>query len=274
MKTRRDFIKISAVGTGALALGLSSVKIANAEDSGGIFKKNKKKPVAHERFPTYCEVCFWKCAGWTYRDENGKIIKIIGNDEDPHCNGRLCPRGTGGIGMYYDEDRLKTPLIRVGEPGNQSFREASWDEAFDLIAKKLIKFKEETWSGMRCFIFSWYRRKNISHLIKAYGSPNITAPSFAQCRGPREVAFAATFGEEVLSPERTDIRDTKCLVLIGSHIGENMHNGQVQEMSEAIDKGATIITVDPRFSTAASNQNSGCLSSRQQIWPCYWPGYM
>ncbi len=53
------------------------------------------------------------------------------------------------------------------------------------------------------------------------------------------------------SPETTDIRDTKCLVLIGSHIGENMHNGQVQEMSDAIDKGATIITVDPRFSTAA-----------------------
>lgn len=253
MKTRRDFIKISAVGTGALALGLSSVKIANAEDSGGIFKKNEKKPVAHERFPTYCEVCFWKCAGWTYRDENGKIIKIIGNDEDPHCNGRLCPRGTGGIGMYYDEDRLKTPLIRVGVPGNQSFREASWDEAFDLIAKKLIKFKEET--GPECVaLFSHGTGgKMISHLIKAYGSPNITAPSFAQCRGPREVAFFATFGEEVLSPERTDIRDTKCLVLIGSHIGENMHNGQVQEMSDAIDKGATIITVDPRFSTAASH---------------------
>ena len=55
-----------------------------------------------------------------------------------------------------------------------------------------------------------------------------------------------------MSPERTDIRDTRCLVLIGSHIGENMHNGQVQEMSDAIDKGASIITVDPRYSIAAS----------------------
>ena len=55
------------------------------------------------------------------------------------------------------------------------------------------------------------------------------------------------------SPENTDIRDTRCLVLIGSHIGENMHNSQVQEMSEAIDNGATIITVDPRFSTAAGH---------------------
>ncbi len=89
-------------------------------------------------------------------------------------------------------------------------------------------------------------------LFKALGTANIAEPSYAQCRGPRDEAFFATFGEEVYSPEITDIRDTKCLVLIGSHIGENMHNGQIQEMSDAIDKGATIITVDPRFSTAAS----------------------
>jgi thiosulfate reductase/polysulfide reductase chain A len=69
-------------------------------------------------------------------------------------------------------------------------------------------------------------------------------------RTPRG-SFQATFGETIESPERTDIRDTKCLVLIGSHIGENMHNGQVQEMSDANDKGAVIITVDPRYSTVA-----------------------
>jgi len=61
-----------------------------------------------------------------------------------------------------------------------------------------------------------------------------------------------TFGSWVGSPEPTDIRDTKCLVLIGSHLGENMHNTQVQELSDAIDRGATIITIDPRFSTVAS----------------------
>ena len=92
----------------------------------------------------------------------------------------------------------------------------------------------------------------LPHSSKLSGSDNIAEPSYAQCRGPRDEAFFATFGEEAYSPEITDIRDTKCLVLIGSHIGENMHNGQVQEMSDAIDKGATIITVDPRFSTAAS----------------------
>jgi thiosulfate reductase/polysulfide reductase chain A len=48
------------------------------------------------------------------------IWKIVGNDEDQHCNGRFCPRGTGGVGMFYDEDRLKTPLIRIEERGKES----------------------------------------------------------------------------------------------------------------------------------------------------------
>jgi thiosulfate reductase/polysulfide reductase chain A len=40
--------------------------------------------------------------------------------------------------------------------------------------------------------------------------------------------------------------------LIGSHLGENMHNTQVQEFAEAVGGGASIIVVDPRFSIAAS----------------------
>jgi thiosulfate reductase / polysulfide reductase chain A len=90
------------------------------------------------------------------------------------------------------------------------------------------------------------------NMLRAFGSNNIAAPSYAQCRGPREEAYMLTYGETVGSPERTDIRNSKCLVLIGSHIGENMHNGQVQEFTEAVASGASVITVDPRFSTAAS----------------------
>ena len=93
---------------------------------------------------------------------------------------------------------------------------------------------------------------HFEHLFKAFGSDTIAEPAYAQCRGPRETGFSLTFGSWIGSPEPTDIRDTKCLVLIGAHIGENMHNQQVQEMSEAIDNGADIIVVDPRFSTAAS----------------------
>jgi thiosulfate reductase/polysulfide reductase chain A len=248
MANRREFIKISLYGAGALVAGAGSYRILKSVSSPEAIKR---LVVDLKRTPTYCEVCFWKCAGWVYKNSEGKIWKIVGNEEDQHCNGRFCPRGTGGVGMYYDEDRLKTPLIRVEERDRQVFREATWDEALELIAVRMKDISSKYGPESMALFTHGSGSGYFTTLFRAFGSENIAEPSYAQCRGPRDEAFLATFGEEVYSPEITDIRDTKCLVLIGSHIGENMHNGQVQEMSDAIDKGATIITVDPRFSTAA-----------------------
>ncbi|REE82172.1 thiosulfate reductase/polysulfide reductase chain A [Lutibacter oceani] len=249
--SRRKFIKISALGLGGVAATTSALNMFGANSYlDTLVKENVAK--TFKRTPTYCEVCFWKCAAWTYTDEEGAIKKIIGNENDPHCYGRLCPRGTGGVGMYNDDDRLKTPLIRTTVNGEQTFREASWEEALDLIALKFKNIKETYGPEAFALIKHGAPGAHLEHLFKAYGSDTIAEPAYAQCRGPRETGFALTFGSWVGSPEPTDIRDTKCLVLIGSHIGENMHNSQVQEMSDAIDNGATIITVDPRFSTAAS----------------------
>ena len=134
MKTsRRDFIKVSSLGMGGIAVSGSALSLS------GLIKKDKKilSDEKLTKIPTYCDVCFWKCAAWTYVDADGKIKKVLGNDTDSHCRGRLCPRGTGGIGSYYDDDRLKTPLIRVEKNGEQVFEEATWEEAFDLIAEKI-----------------------------------------------------------------------------------------------------------------------------------------
>lgn len=249
--TRRDFIKISSLSAAGLVFGGKYLQSAIPQNVAGQLKNIGTHDLT--RTPTYCEVCFWKCAGWVHKNDEGKIQKIVGNNDDTNCNGRLCPRGTGGVGMYHDEDRLKAPLMRVtATDGKQTYKEVSWDEAFVFIAAKMQKIKEE--HGAECTAL--FTHGSGGHywgtLLKAFGSRNIAAPSYAQCRGPREVAFLATFGEGLNSPEPIDIRDTRCLVLIGSHLGENMHNGQVQEMSDAIDKGASIITVDPRFSTVAS----------------------
>lgn len=248
MVSRRDFIRLSALGAGALAAGAGGYRIINSFSSPA--GADKLVPDL-SRTATYCEVCFWKCAGWVYKTSEGRIWKITGNTDDQHCNGRFCPRGTGGVGMYYDGERLRKPLIRTEDRGKQVFREASWDEALETVASKMKEISARYGPESMALFTHGSGSAYLTTLFKAFGSANIAEPSYAQCRGPRDEAFIATFGEEVSSPEITDIRDTRCLVLIGSHIGENMHNGQVQEMSDAIDKGATIITVDPRFSTAA-----------------------
>ena len=89
-------------------------------------------------------------------------------------------------------------------------------------------------------------------LMKAYGTPNAAEPAFAQCRGPRDVGYQLTFGRAVNSPEPIDLEESKCIVLIGSHIGENVFTSQVTNFITGLQGGAKLIVVDPRFSTAAS----------------------
>ncbi|RLD25416.1 MAG: nitrate reductase [Bacteroidetes bacterium] len=250
--SRRQFIKVSALGAGGVAVATSAYGFSDGFMS--LFEERDNSPKKFKRTPTYCEVCFWKCAAWTHVDEQGSVVKLIGNDDDPQCNGRLCPRGTGGVGMYNDTDRLKTPLIRVAGVDGQldTFRKATWEEALDLVAFKMNEIKEKYGPESFSLLKHGSSGSHFEHLFKAYGSDTIGEPAYAQCRGPRETGFSTTFGNWVGSPEPTDIRDTKCMVMIGSHIGENMHNTQVQELADSIDNDVTLITVDPRASTVAS----------------------
>jgi len=246
--SRRRFLKISGASFGAAVAVTSMSSVVKGSEKIEI--KTGKKVKGIQKIPTYCDICFWKCGAVAYL-KDGELWKIEGNPEDPLSNGRLCPRGTGGIGAHFDKSRLKAPLMRKGKRGEEKFVEVTWDEALDHIAMKMKKMKAEYGPESMALFSHGVGGAFLKHLMKAYGTPNLTAPSFAQCRGPREVGFELTYGDVIGSPERTDIENTKCLVLIGSHLGENMHNTQVQEFAEAIEKDATIITVDPRFSVAA-----------------------
>ena len=244
--SRRRFLKIAGVGAGAASLAAAAptaLRAANRANGGG--------PDGTRTVATFCDICFWKCNALAHvRD--GRLWKITGNPADPLSRGRLCPRGTGGIGAHFDPDRLRAPLMRKNARGGEQWIEVTWDEALQYIAERLLKIKADYGPEALALFSHGIGGTFLKHTVKAFGSPNIVAPSFAQCRGPRDVGFELTFGEPIGSPERTDIGNAGCIVLIGSHLGENMHNTQVQEFSDAIRRNASIIVADPRFSVAAS----------------------
>jgi thiosulfate reductase / polysulfide reductase chain A len=243
--SRRRFLRISGTTAGLAAAGAAAGRLVPGAAAAGGAEKGVRQ------VPTYCDICFWKC-GAIAHVRDGRLWKIEGNPADPLSQGRLCPRGTGGVGAHYDPDRLKTPLVRRQKRGQEEWTAVTWDQALEVVAEKLQTIKAEYGPEAVALFSHGIGGTFLKHTMRAYGTPNMAAPSFAQCRGPRDVGFALTFGEEVGSPERTDIRNARCLVLIGSHLGENMHNTQAQEFADAIGDGASIIVVDPRFSVAAS----------------------
>ena len=245
--TRRDFIKISggtmlAVSGAGIYTGWNRLHAESITDPG---------TTADRIVPSYCGLCFWKCGILVHVKDN-KIIKITGNPHHPLSNGKLCPRGAGGTGLVYDPDRLRKPLIRTEDRSRQVFKEVEWNEALDYTAKKILDIKSKY--GPEAFALLthgeggvWFRQ-----LLTSYGTANIGVPSYALCRGPVETGFFLTYGASPPEVENTDMKNAHCITLIGTHLGENMHNTQVQEFSLAIGNGATLIVVDPRFSVAAS----------------------
>jgi thiosulfate reductase / polysulfide reductase chain A len=89
------------------------------------------------------------------------------------------------------------------------------------------------------------------YLPGAWGSPNAAKPSVSLCTGPRETASQYTFGRGIAGHEQIDWDETDYIVLIGHHIGEDTHNTQLQDFSQALKRGAKLVVVDPRFSVAA-----------------------
>ena len=244
---RRQFIRIggAALGGAAVASGLTTrwwgLDRDRIDDPG----TEGDRVVA-----TFCELCFWGC-GVKAHVKDGRVTKIVGNPDHPLSRGMLCPRGAGGTGLLYDPDRLTRPLVRRQKRGEDVFEAVSWDAALGVVGEKLLAVKRQHGpEAVALFTHgsggSWFK-----HFMKAWGSPNVGAPSYAQCRGPREAGYLLTFGTPLGSPEPIDLANARVITLIGSHLGENMHNTQVQELAEAIGKGAELVVVDPRYSVAA-----------------------
>jgi thiosulfate reductase/polysulfide reductase chain A len=243
---RRTFLKITGstvVGAAAASAVPSFALDADAAAPKGI------KP--DRVVPSFCELCFWKCGVLAYvKDE--KVYKIEGNPAHPLSNGRLCPRGTGGVGALYDPDRLRQPLLRKKVNGEERWEAVSWEEALDFTAKRLTEIKAKHGPGSIALFSHGHGGSFFKTLLKAMGSGNIVAPSYDQCRGPRQAGFELTFGADPGTIETLDLQHSKVVAFIGSHLGENMHNTAVQDVSAASAAGATFITVDPRFSIIAS----------------------
>ncbi|MCA9608078.1 MAG: molybdopterin-dependent oxidoreductase, partial [Myxococcales bacterium] len=243
---RRQFIKIAGATAAAGAVGGAPLAFRALADK----PEHDPQTDGDHVVPSFCEMCFWKC-GVLAHVKDGRVTKIVGNPEHPLSAGRLCPRGTGGTGLLYDPDRLTSPLLRRQGSRGQDFEEVSWDRALDHLAERMEDLRREHGPEALALFAHGYGGSWFKHLLRAYGTATFGAPSHAQCRGTREAGFELTYGAPVGSPEATDMANARAITLIGSHLGENMHNTQVQSFAEALRNGAELIVVDPRFSTAA-----------------------
>ncbi len=86
---------------------------------------------------TVCPYCGAGC-GLYIQVLDGEIVGVLPAKEHPVSRGKLCIKGWNATAFVNHPDRLKKPLIREGD----RFREASWDEALNLVAERLLQIRD------------------------------------------------------------------------------------------------------------------------------------
>jgi anaerobic selenocysteine-containing dehydrogenase len=197
--------------------------------------------------------------------KDGKLVKLEGDPDHPWNQGRLCARALAMTQYVEHPKRLRHPLKRVGKRGEDHWEEISWDQAFDLIEKKMKVIREDY--GPESVIFSMGTGRDIGPwicmLAYAFGSPNVMfALSGNACYTPRIAALDTVQGDYCVFdagqwlPDRYDdprFEVPQCMIVWGYDIPatcpDNLFGHWIIDLMK---RGTKIISIDPRLSWFAS----------------------
>lgn len=245
MISRRDFLKRTAGTT----LAVSGVCGTIAPSAKAYTLRGKPKLVANTA--TTCEMCKANCPMVASLYKDG-AIRLAGNKNNPIHGQALCSRGLAATRILNHPDRLKFPMRRVGGRGQGRWQRISWDDAVQEIGRNMRKtFATKGGDGLALFAGGRSAR-HIKSFFANLGCSAISDSSDDRSRFIRALGYGTTFGT-VPDPALVDLEESKCIVLLGTPIGENVLVPQVREFSKALAREDTqLVVVDPRFSAAAA----------------------
>ena len=184
--------------------------------------------------------------------EEGKVTKIIDN---PHGGDYVkgCIRGYQAHRIQNSEERLTKPLIRTGKRGSGEFREASWDEALDLVASKLAEVKNKygndailNLGGSGACMSVLHNTSRLSkRFLNMYGGATGRWLGYSSAAAMYTQPFI--LGTNLVGFDPETIKYSELIILWGANIVDLRYGSATESwIREARRKGVKVITIDPR----------------------------
>ena len=219
--SRRDYIKANAVAVAAAASGVA----LPASAANGVMDKESAK-LTWSKAP--CRFCGTGCSVMV-GTKNGRVVATHGDTKSEVNRGLNCVKGYFLSKIMYGKDRLTTPLLRMTNgryDKNGEFTPVSWDQAFDIMAKKwkeAMKKSGPTSVGMfgsgQWTVWEGYAA---AKLMKAGFRSNNIDPNARHCMASAVGGFMRTFGIDEPMGCYDDMEHADAFVLWGSNMAE-MH---------------------------------------------------
>ena len=186
--------------------------------------------------------CYCTC-GMLATVEDGRLVKIEGDPENPATEGEVCLKGLSYVERAHSRDRLTSPLRRNGKG---SLEPVSWEEALDGIVAALWAIRKETGPLSVLHYEGSGSHGALSGMAEAFWTPfgGVTRAHGDLCWPAGLEATRLTYGTNRHNhPILT--RDSRFILLWGHNPAEtNVHQWRL--ILEAQEKGATVAVVDPR----------------------------
>ena len=152
--TRRTFVKTTAVAlASAAAAGTMATMAGCAGEGAKTGAASAGGSAGTTRTVGVCRFCGCGC-GVIVEAKDGRLVSVTGDPDNGSSRGLNCVKGYYLASALYGDDRLTTPLIRddkATKGTSGGLREATWDEALDLVASKL----RETWKADKSRLAFW-----------------------------------------------------------------------------------------------------------------------
>ncbi len=184
--------------------------------------------------------------------ENDKVVGAEPLDGVTN-QGELCLKGYYGWDFINDtkilSPRLKQPMLRRSR--DAEFEPVSWDEAIAFTARRLGEIKEKHGPDAIMLTGSSRGTGNESNYIAqkfaraVIGTNNIDCCARV-CHGPSVSGLMVTLGNGAMSNSICEIEDTECILCFGYNAADS-HPIVARRILKAKEKGAKIITCDPRY---------------------------
>ena len=181
--TRRTFAKLAAVTS---AVAFASAKPAAALAESEVESASQKEV---KRIRTACRGCGkMECGVWV-TVENGRAVKIEGDESAFQSRGNCCTKSQASIEAAYHPDRVRYPMKRTNPKGEDDpgWVRISWDEAFQTTVEKAREVQERYGGTSIAGITGTSRvwpMAGTAGWVRMWGSPN-GIQAWQVCKGPR-----------------------------------------------------------------------------------------
>lgn len=190
--------------------------------------------------------CFGGCS-LKVTIENGKVVKVLGNNNNKNSDGKICSKGVSYVKRLYHHDRLKYPMLK--DKSTNEFNRISWDEALDLIADKLTGYKEKYGAESIMYLMGWGHMGVFNGYAQSFWSQfgKVTSTYGSLCMAAGKAGVKYTYGDTVKHNNNNDLQNAKLIIVWGANpANTNIH--RMRNITKAVKNGAKLIVIDPRVS--------------------------